>query len=132
MKKLLLVFTLLFSTLMFSTPSYGEWTKVNRTIDGNTYYVDFDRIRKHDGYVFFWGLGDYLKPTPQGFLSFKNYQQGDCKLFRVKSLSTSHHKEPMGNGLAELSGPPTGKNADWRYPPPNSSIEEVLKQVCSR
>jgi hypothetical protein len=64
MKKLLLIFTLLFSTLMFSTPSYGEWTKVTSSGNGaNTTYVDFERIRKHGGYVYWWDLLDRLKPT---------------------------------------------------------------------
>ncbi|MDP7557459.1 MAG: hypothetical protein QF687_06205, partial [Nitrospinaceae bacterium] len=63
MKKLLLIFTLLFSTLLFSTPSYSEWTKVGENMSGDTYYVDFERIRKHGGYVYYWSLGDYLKPT---------------------------------------------------------------------
>jgi len=46
MKKLLLISTLLFSTLMFSTPSYGEWTKVSENVEGNSFYVDFERIKK--------------------------------------------------------------------------------------
>ena len=83
MKKLLLIFTLLFSTLMFSTPSYGEWTKVSSTLNGaHTFYVDFDSIRKHGGYVYFWRLSDFLKPNKYGTLSDKSYNQGDCKLFR--------------------------------------------------
>ena len=73
MKKLFLIFTLLFSTLMFSTPSYAEWTKVGSNVEGDVFYVDFDRIRKHEGYVYFWELIDYLKPTKFGDLSNKNY-----------------------------------------------------------
>jgi hypothetical protein len=67
MKKLLLIFTLLFSTLMFSTPSYGEWTKVTSSGNGAfTFYVDFERIRKHGGYVYFWRLHDYIEPDQWG------------------------------------------------------------------
>ena len=62
MKKPLLIFTLLFSTLMFSTPSYGEWTEVSSNVYGDPFYVDFERIRKHGGYVYFWILTDFLKP----------------------------------------------------------------------
>jgi len=55
MEKLTLIFTLLFSTVIFSlpsyaegflSPSYAEWTKVNKDADGNTNYVDFKSIRK--------------------------------------------------------------------------------------
>lgn len=136
MKKLLLIFTLLFSTLMFSTPSYGEWTKVSSTGNGaDTFHVDFERIRKHDGYVYFWQLSDFLKPligqNNEVYLSSKNYKQVDCKLFRQKVLSASFHNEPMGKGSgynAEIKG----KHANWKYPSPNSALEEVLQRVCSQ
>ena len=131
MKNLLLIFTLLFSTLMFSTPSYGEWTKVSEDVYGITHYVDFERIRKHDGYIYFWLLTDYLKPNKFGDLSVKNYQQSDCKLFRFKWLSVSFHTEPMGHGTVnniEI----TGKYKDWIYPPPDSAQESILKIVCSQ
>ena len=89
----------------------------------------FERIRKHDGHVYWWQLFDYLKPTPQGHLSGKTYNQGDCKLFRHKYLSFSFHKEPMGVGTGEMLNEP---DKEWTYPPPNSSGETVLKQVCNR
>ena len=129
MKKLLLIFTLLFSTLMFSTPSYGEWTKTSVNVDGNTYYVDFERIRKHGGYVYWWDLLDRLKPTETGVLSSKVYNQGDCKVFRFKNLSYSFHKEPMGGGTGDVQEP---VNKSWKYPSPNSAMEFALKKVCGQ
>ena len=95
-------------------------------VDGDTFYVDFERIRKHDGYVYFWTLDDLVKPTKFGDLSFKIYHQGDCKLFRLKYLSSSHHKEPMGGGTGKIH---TLKK-DWFYTPPNSSGESILKSLC--
>ena len=132
MKKLLLIFTLLFSTLMFSTPSYGEWTKVSENVNGNTFYVDFERIRKHSGYVYFWRLVNFLKPTEFGHLSTQVYIQLDCKLFREKSLSFVQHKQPMGRGSADSEYNYTPKNPEWTYPPPATSLEEILKRVCSQ
>ena len=126
MKKLLTISTLIF-TVMFSSPSFAEWTKVGESVDGTTFYVDFDRIRKHGGYVYWWDLIDYLKPNEYGTLSSKNYRQGDCKLFRFKGLSSSFHNEPMGEGTAPPFTPPE----KWYYPSPNSSIEEILKIVCA-
>ena len=129
MKKLLLIFTLLFSTLMFSTPSYAEWTKVGTTNNGeNTTYVDFERIRKHGGYVYWWDLLDRLKPTKLGFLSSKGYHQGDCKLFRVRYLSWIFYIEPMGGGAGNSGGP---KDPQWDYPDPDSVMGNILKIVCS-
>ena len=127
MKTLLTIYTLVF-TVMFSSTSHADWTKVNENVNGDTHYVDFERIRKHDGFVYFWRLSDYLKPNSFGDLSVKVYQQGDCKLFRFKDLSRSFHKEPMGAGIGEPNTPPH----KWIYPPPNSVVESVLKSVCDR
>ena len=94
---------------------------------GNTFYVDFESIKKHDGYVYYWHLADYLKPGEYGTLSSKTYTQGDCKKFRYKNLSTSYHKEPMGGGTGEISN---ALDKEWTYPPPDTVIETILKSVC--
>jgi hypothetical protein len=128
MKKLTLIFTLLFSTVMFSSPSYAEWTKLNVTGIGNTVYINFERIRKVDGYVYYGIMIDSLKPNPKtGALSGKIYNQGDCELFRFKTLSSSSHKEPMGGGSGKIL---TAPNPKWKISPPNSSNEFILKIAC--
>ena len=124
MKRLTLLTVLVLSLL--STPVFADWTKVGESVNDDTFYVDFDRIRKHDGYVYYWSLGDYLKPN-DGDLSYKSYKQGDCKRFRYKILNYSDHKEPMGGGTGDSSNP---KNPELEYPPPNSVSETVLKSVC--
>ena len=129
MKKLLLIFTLLFSTLMFSSTSFAGWTKVVTTDSGHSFYVDFERIRKHDGYVYFWRVRDYIEPDQWGDLSSKLYNQGDCKLFRYKILSASYHKEPMGGGTGDVQEP---VKKGWKYPSPNSAKELILQRVCSQ
>ena len=128
MLRTILILTTLLFTVLFSSPSYAKWTKVSENMSGDTFYVDFERIRKHGGYVYFWQLDDYLKPTKYGDLSDKMYRQGDCKLFRFKYLSLSFHKEPMGGGTGDTYSP---KNPEWEYPPPNSAQETILKTVCS-
>ena len=128
MKKLIILSTLIFS-VTFSSPSFADWKKVGENVAVATFYVDFERIRKHDGYVYWWGLADFLKPSPNGMLSGKSYYQGDCKLFRHKVVADSHYNEPMGRGvLASGSNTP---DKEWTYPPPNSLSENVLKRVCA-
>jgi hypothetical protein len=126
MKKLILI--LLFSTVMFSSPSYAEWTEVSKGVDGTTFYVDYERIRKVDGFVYYWDLQDYPEPNSLGYSSFRGYNQGDCKLFKSRFLSGSFHEKPMGGGMQN----PYKTSAKWHYPPPNSVDEEILKQVCNR
>jgi len=112
---------------MFSSTSFAEWTGVVENVNG-TFYVDFERVRKVDGYVYWWEMSDRLKPTKFGDLSDKAYYQGDCKLFRYKVLSFSTHKEPMGRGTPSTSSNKPEK--DWDYPPPNTGPEMILKTVC--
>jgi hypothetical protein len=108
---------------MFSSSSYAGWTQVTENKDGEILYVDFERMRKVDGYVYWWGLRE-------GVLSRKVYRQGDCKLFRYKSLSYFLHNQPMGEGTPISSS--NIPDTEWTYPSPNSSIETILKSVCSR
>ena len=91
--------------------------------------MDYEGISKHGGYVYYWYLSDYLKPS-YGDLSDKTYAQGDCDTFRYKWLSLNWHKEPMGGGTAEVQNP-RKKNSGWKYPSPNSSNETILKSVCA-
>jgi hypothetical protein len=122
MKKLILIFALL-----FSTPSYAEWTLVGKSNNGDTNYIDLGRIRKNDGYIYFWVLADYLKPN-DGYISTKMYLQGDCKLFRLKYLTFIFHKEPMGKGDFNRYNEP---DKEWTYPNPNGLSEITLKAACS-
>ena len=127
MKNLFTISTLV-SPLMFSPISFAEWTKTVANKNGDVFYLDLERIRKVDGYVYYWTLGDLLKPTDFGDLSVKTYRQGDCKKFRVKSLSYSFYKEPMGEGRGEVLSEPM----NWVYPTPDSADEIWLETVCNQ
>ena len=128
MKKPLLILTLLFS-VMFSSLSYSEWKKVSVSKKGDTFYVDYERIRKHDGFVSFWTLSDFLIPTKWGDFSTETYRQGDCKSFRLRNLRVVQYKQKMGRGSGDVYNP---KKIKWNYPLSDSVNETILKTVCSR
>ena len=128
MKKLFLLFVFSCSTFIFSNVSYAEWIKIAENSSGAEYYVDFKEIRKSNGYVYYWQLTDYSKPTSSGTLSSKIYVQGDCNIFRYAYLSATFHKKSMGKG--EYVEPIT-PNFKWTYPNPNSTKNLVLKTVCT-
>lgn len=106
--------------------SFAEWSKVSTNTDGVSFYVDFDRIKKNNGYVYFWRMTDYVTPTEYGTLSIKNYDQVECSYPRYKTLSIIFYKESMGIGSGQNYTP----EEQWEYAPPNSSAESVLKRVC--
>ena len=127
MKYLLLLSTLTLS-LMFSSASSAEWTEVVASTSGTTFYVDLDRVRKNNGYMYVWSLTDYIKPGPNGTLSAKAYKEVDCKGFRQKSLTYIYYKQPMGEGGGDSDSP---SNPEWEYPPPDSNLEGILNKVCA-
>ena len=124
MKKLLSLFIILF----LSTPCFGEWKKITTNLIGNTYYLDYETIKKVDGFHYIWMLSDYIKPTKFGDLSVKVYFQVDCKLFRFKILNDIYHTGPMGTGEISTMGTEPGK--EWVYPSPGSVKEVLFKDVC--
>ena len=114
--------------MMFSSTGYAEWTKVSSDGDGNIYYVEMERVRKQDGYVYFWVLSDYVKPfTELKLMSSKMYIQGDCGLFRYKVLQYVYHQEPMGRDVGETSEP---VKTSWDYIQPNTFYEDFLNVIC--
>ena len=128
MKKIILIFTLLCTTVSFSSNSFGEWKYVASSDDGTSVYIDFDLIRKHDGYVYFWALEDLLKPDQDGDMSYINYYQCDCNIFRFKHLSASYYKQAMGNGTVKNV---TNENPEWIQVTPNTIMKAYLELVCS-
>ena len=128
MNRTTLILTFLLSS-MFSSPSYSEWMKVDEDHFGNILYVDFERLKKVDGYIYYWTLLDYLKPMG-GFLSAIVHNQGDCELLRYKFLSDSYYTESMGQGIPSKSNNEPDKN--WSDVPPDTVAEFLLKSVCSR
>lgn len=111
---------------MFSSTSFAEWQKVSSN-DMGEYYLDIERIRKSDEYIYYWEMGDLFKPMKKsGALSVTTYNQVDCKVFRIMRLSASFYKEHLGKGDPVTITP----EKDWLYPPPNSSMEHVAKFVC--
>jgi hypothetical protein len=128
MKKLILI--LLFSTVMFSSSSYAEWTKVGETASsGDSYYVELSTVKKNSGYIYYWELLDRLKPTKFGDLSTKRLYEVDCNIPRKqRTLAATYHTQPMGRGT-----PSTTDNItrDWTYNPPGSVGEFVTNTVCS-
>ena len=127
MKTLTILLALTFS-VMFSSTSFADWKRVSEGASGTTYYVDFESIRKHGGYVYFWSMSDSLNPDKDGDLSYKLYRQGDCNSFRYKILSHIYFKQQMGRGSPSIFNP---TNPEWKYPSPDSVIGVVLKMVCA-
>ena len=73
----------------------------------------------------------FSKPTLYGDLSYIIHQKVDCELSMNKYLSFAFHKKPMGGGSGRVTAP-IGANGLWKYPPPGSVMDIIIKSVCSR
>ena len=112
-------------TVIHISNSFAGWAKLGENVRGS-FYVNFEKIRKKNNYVYYSQLGNFLEPT-KGFLSVTVNRQLDCELFRYRTLSYSFHKKPMGEEPSETVHP---GNPEWEYPSPNSSNETIIKRVC--
>ena len=126
-KKLILLATLL-ASLTLSSAAHAEWTLVGGNSAGIN-YVDFERIRKQDGKIYFWVLSDFLKPNKHGVFSAKVYNEAECSHFRYRRLSIAAYDSRMGKGTVIGSSRKPAK--DWRYPIPDSVADLELQAVCN-
>ena len=94
MKKLLLT-----ALLCFCVNAYAvEWEKAHENISGDIYYVDVDNIRRHNGFVYYWLLTDYLEPSFRGNYSHIDKYKVDCVEEKKTRLSRTFYSQPMGKG----------------------------------
>jgi len=115
---------------MLPSTSFAKWTEVSTTVDGDTFYIDFETIRKNDSYFYYWQLLDRIKPTSFGDLSTKRLYEVDCNIpHRERSVAATYHTQPMGRG-----NPSTTDNStsEWYYYAPDSSGKIAIELVCSR
>ena len=128
MKQLLVLITLISSILMSSVAN-AKWTEVAKSVAGDTYYADLERIKKHNGKIYYRQLVDYLKPLITGTISNKSYNEAECGRFRYRWLNTTFYRGPMGTG--EVDGSANNPNKEWQYPSPDSVAEAELNAVCN-
>ena len=126
MKKLLILTTFL-SSLIVSSVANAKWTKIS-TMFGNTFYVNLEKIKKHEGKVYYWSLVDLLKPLA-GTFSWKTYHEAECGRFEYRDLLITYHKSGMGKGPESHSEDTPAST--MRSPPPNSPAGKTIKAVCN-
>jgi hypothetical protein len=127
-----LVITLLLSSVLFSSPSYGEWThSFTHPKFGYDVYIDFDKIKKRGDNVYFWTLSDLLTPASTGKMSLKYLVRGDCNNFYFSNLTSTSYVLPMGEGYGE-STTLSEHFQNIEYPPTTgNNMKSVIKSVCN-
>ena len=136
----LLIFSLLISTSSFGETAKfrwvdkewtnGQWSTDNRRqFTRNTFltYVDKSTFKYNQGMVYWWSLSDYIKPDKDGFMSYKYFQEGDCKNNRYRYLSRLAYREPLATGVSQYK---EITDKEWTIWPSDLMPFSDLGQVC--
>ena len=127
MNKILITF---FTVIFCMTSSLGysqTWEFLNKSSNGDIYYIDADRIRNIDGYILYWALIDFKIKDDYGDFSEINYTKLDCKNFRYMYLSRTFYSLPNGKGKSTEDGTVN----KWVYIKPNTKGERMIDYFCN-
>tara|TARA_A100001011_G_scaffold177111_1_gene185801 strand:+ start:103 stop:474 length:372 start_codon:yes stop_codon:yes gene_type:complete len=121
MKTILISILILFSINGFAF----NWKKVIDSVDGESYYVDVDNIKKHNGLVYYWFLVD-LPKLKIGDHSLISRWKVDCGEEKQTILSHTYYSQAMGKGRITFDDTFNKIN----YPKPNTVGHTTMKFVC--
>jgi len=128
MTRLAIFSVALVSIVMLASPSSAEWTEVAQSIDGDTFYIHYDSMKENKGYLYYWTLSDYLKPTKGGTSSVRALRKVDCQTPRkYQFLSYIFYDERMGSGSGNTV---KGTSNEWDYPTPDGVDELLINMAC--
>ena len=113
--------------LLISAPAMAEWVKYWEGDNGDSYYYDPSTIKRNGNLVRVWEISDLKERSKSGVLSARMLPEHDCKEDRRRQLYFSTHSGPMSQGETLYSDTTTGP---WRYIPPDTVAEDLLKILC--
>ena len=126
MKKLLLVLFL----VMISFNSYAEWSLVVTSTNKNEYYIDFDRVSKNNGYVYYWVLSNFPSPPyAKGKSSLELYEVNCSPPIKERRKAYYFYNSAMVQKGTRSSVFDTS-TGPWEYSVPGSVQERLIEAVC--
>jgi hypothetical protein len=138
MKKVNLILLVLF-IFSFSKDVLAEWKKITTNLNGDSFYIDLNKIEKNNELVKFWVLIDSSKKASSkrsGIKSVKTQQQCECESSKYKTITWSFYSLQMGKGKStdksDFYADHFMSSNYWTYPSPKSSEEKVIKIVCEK
>ena len=75
--------------IVVSSSAMAEWDKVATDVNGDTYYADFDTIRKSGNMVKMWVMEDLRFAEELDVLSARHKEEFDCNKKQYRRLFTS-------------------------------------------
>ena len=119
---------ILFTTLLlFSINGFAyNWEKITETEEGHSLYVDVDNIKKHNGLVYFWVLGDKYEQGENGVYSYVVKFKVNCEVGKQTELDATFFNQQMGEGriVGKLN------RNEINYPRPGTHGYIEMKYAC--
>ena len=123
---------ILFTTLLlFSINGFAfNWKKVVANSIGDSYYVDINSIKKSNGLVYYWELGDYLEPITGSLdnasSSISKYKV-DCGEEKRTWLNDTYYSQSKGRERIVEDN----SNNIIDYPKPKEVRYTLMKFACN-
>jgi hypothetical protein len=121
---LLTIILMLFPLLSIA---YGEWEKLVTSDDGNTYYLNSNRIKVEGNIVRAWikRIPKKLKPY-NGYIVLESLSLAeiDCKSEKIRYLQSTKYTtkgKPITSSL----------ETNWKYPVPDTTEEAIQEHLCA-
>ena len=129
MKKIFIIFVTYLLSTTISSAALSQWTKVVESQDGYVSYIDFNKLKIVNDFVYFWELEDFPYPHKDGTMSLKTYHQVDCSLNAVKYHKYASYNLSMGEGNPIDIWSRTEKK--WKTPKNGSVLFIRILKVCN-
>ena len=133
MKKLIF-----FISMVFTINCWAGWTAVSKNTLNSTYYLDVDKIKQTENYIYLWYLIDYLEPIidhPKYFvndvMSETNYIKINCNKIIFQRLKVILYGASMATGEVKGDLVPTD-NKHWNQVSSGTAFEAVIETVCGK
>ena len=124
---------LLALVMLVNFPVMANWELVSENQNGQTFFVDFQTLRKDGNRVKFWRLLNYPKPLDikgLNILSLRSRTEVDCKEETSRILTLTAHSQQYASGSELWTETPDELDNKWTYTVPNSTMWIILQKVC--
>jgi hypothetical protein len=120
---------LLALVILFAPPVWAGWTFVTQDVDGNSFFIDFETLRKEGNLRKVWGKTELSKVNKFDWSSTRQRNEFDCKNETKTILSVSAFSKGnlQGEKLFDAN-----KITDKEDVAPDSVDWSILKLVCSK
>lgn len=117
------------TALLTKVSDASTWRLISKNVDGASYYLEANSLRKKNGQLHAWLLHDLRKPILKGrVFSVKSFVRLDCDLFGRAALKVIFYSGQLGEGQIQGHFSPDQKSFD--YPPPGSTALAVNRKIC--